>query len=113
MHEMALCEGLVQALEEQALTEGFSRVHRVWLEIGALAAVEPAALRFNFDIVTNGTVAEQARLEIIEVAGTAWCMSCAQSVPVTRFGSGCPHCGSHQLQVTGGQQIKIKQLEVA
>jgi hydrogenase nickel incorporation protein HypA/HybF len=110
---MALCEGLVQALEEQALTQGFTRVHTVWLEIGALATVEPEALRFNFDIVTNGTLAAQARLEIIEVDGTAWCMNCAQTVHITRFGAGCPQCGSYQLQVTDGQQIKIKQLEVA
>jgi Zn finger protein HypA/HybF involved in hydrogenase expression len=37
MHEMAWCEGLLQALEEQAKIQHFARVHAVWLEIGALA----------------------------------------------------------------------------
>ena len=57
MHELALCEGVLQALEEQAEAQCFTRVHAVWLEIGALAAVEPEALRFNFEVVVRGTLA--------------------------------------------------------
>lgn len=112
MHEMALCEGLVQALEEQAGTQGFSRVHAVRLEVGALAAVECDALRFNFDIVARGTLAQDAQLDIVEVAATAWCMPCGTTVKVRHFGDPCPHCGSHQLQVLDGKQITIRQLEV-
>ncbi len=112
MHEMALCEGLVQAIEEQATSQGFSRVHAVWLEVGALAAVECEAMRFNFDIITKGTLAEDARLDIVEVDGTAWCMPCGTSLKLRRFGEPCPRCGSHQLQLVDGKQIKIRQLEV-
>ena len=112
MHEMALCEGLLQAIEEQAGTQGFSRVHAVRLEVGTLAAVECDAMRFNFDIITRGTLAEDARLDIVEVDGTAWCMPCDTAVRLQRFGDACPRCGSHQLQVVDGKQIKIRQLEV-
>ena len=41
MHEMSLCQGVVQILEEQAKTHAFTRVRTVRLEIGPLAAVEP------------------------------------------------------------------------
>ena len=112
MHEMALCEGLVQALEAQAGAAAFSRVHAVELEIGALAAVECEAMRFNFGIVTRGTLAEDARLDIVEVDGRAWCMQCATTVTLRRFGDPCPHCGSLQLQVLDGKQIRIRQIEV-
>lgn len=113
MHEVALCEGLVQALEEQAAAQGFSRVHAVWLEVGTLAAVECDAMRFNFDIVTRGTLAENARLDIVEAEGMAWCMKCGTTVPIRRFGDPCPECGSYQLQILNGKQIRIRQLEVA
>ena len=104
MHEMALCEGLLQSLEDQAQSQGFAKVHAVWLEIGALATVEPDALRFNFDIVMHGTLADSATLEIAEVDGHAWCMQCSTNVPVKRHGEGCPQCGSYQLQILDGQQ---------
>jgi len=112
MHEMALCEGLVQALEEQAGSQGFRRVHAVWVEVGSLAVIECDAMRFNFDIVARGTLAEDAQFNIIEVDGSAWCLPCGAKVVMQRFGDPCPKCGGYQLQVLDGKQIRIKQLEV-
>lgn len=113
MHEMALCEGLVSALQEQARTQDFSRVHAVFLEIGALATIEPDAMSFNFPIVARGTLAEGAALHIAHVDGAAWCMACSTKVSIRAHGEGCPNCGSYQLQVLDGQQMTIKQLEVS
>ena len=67
MHEMSLCESIVQILEDNAKSQGFAKVKTVWLEIGGLSGVEPEAMRFSFDAVTRGTLADRARLEIIEV----------------------------------------------
>jgi len=112
MHELSLCEGILQILQDNARSQGFNTVKAVWLEIGALAGVETSALRFNFDIVTQGSIAERATLNIIDVPGEAWCMQCCKVVPVTQRYDACPDCGSYQLQVTGGEEMKIKELEV-
>ncbi|TWB23759.1 hydrogenase-3 nickel incorporation protein HypA [Nitrospirillum amazonense] len=112
MHEMAICENIRVLIEEQARTQHFSRVERVCLEIGALSGVEVEALRFGFDVVMRGSVAADARLEIVETAGTAWCLPCAVAVTIGRRYDPCPRCGSHQIQVTGGEEMKIRELEV-
>ena len=112
MHEMSLAEGIVQLVEEAARNEGSSRVRAVWLEIGRLASVETEALRFCFDVVTRGGVAEGARLEIVDLPGQAWCMQCAQQVEITEQYAACPRCGSYQLQVTGGNEMRVRELEV-
>ncbi len=112
MHEMAICESIVQVLEKEAQTQNFQQVKTVWLEIGPLAGVELEALRFSFDAVTRGTLADQAKLEIVETEGTAWCLTCAKSVAVQQRYDPCPECGSYQLQVTGGEEMRIKELEV-
>ncbi|MCP3881127.1 MAG: hydrogenase maturation nickel metallochaperone HypA [Sulfitobacter sp.] len=112
MHEMSLCEGVLQILEDNAKQQGFERVKTVWLEIGDLSGVEPEAMRFCFDAVMRGTLADQAGLEIIEAPGRAWCMQCSKAVPASRRFDACPECGSYQLQVTGGDELKIKELEV-
>lgn len=113
MHEMSLCEGILQVLEDQAGEQQYSRVKTVWLEIGALAGVEPAALAFSFDVVCRGTLADGSRLEIIELPATAWCMQCAGPVEIRARHACCPDCGGSQLQVTGGDEMRIKELEVA
>lgn len=112
MHEMSLAEGIVQLVEDTVRAEGCARVRTVWLEIGQLAAVEQEALRFCFDAVTRDSVAEGARLEIIETPGQGWCMQCERAVAVSAMYDPCPHCGSYQIQVTGGNEMRVKELEV-
>ena len=112
MHEMSLCENILQILEQQAETQQYSKVKTIWLEIGALAGVEADALRFCFDAVMQGSLADHAQLEIINVPGQAWCMPCNRNVVVQHRYDLCPHCGSHQLKVNSGDQMRIKELEV-
>ena len=112
MHEMSLCEGILQVLQESAVSEGFSSVKTVWLEIGQLSGVELDAMRFSFDAVMRDSLAQGARLEIIEVPGEAWCLKCAKTVQVRQRFDQCPDCESYQLQVVAGDQMRIKELEV-
>ena len=112
MHEMSLCEGVLQVIEENAAAQKFSKVKTVWLEIGAFSGVEPEAMSFNFDVVVNGTLADGAKLEMIEVPAHAWCMMCAKSVAIKQRYDACPDCGGFQLQVSGGDEMRIKELEV-
>ena len=112
MHEMSLAEGVVQIVEDYARREHFRRVKAVWLEIGRLSGVEAEAMRFCFDAAARDTVAEGARLEIVELAGSAWCLHCSEAVAVAARYDPCPRCGGYQLQVTGGTEMRVKELEV-
>jgi hydrogenase nickel incorporation protein HypA/HybF len=112
MHEMALAEGVISVIEDAARAQGFNRVKTVWLEIGRLAAVEPEALRFSFDVVKRGTIAAEAGIEFVDVPGQAWCMKCGDTVSIDERGAACPACGSYQLQVAGGAEMRVRELEV-
>jgi len=112
MHEMSLCEGILQVLEQEAAKQGFDRVRAVWLEIGSLSSVEPDAMRFSFEVVTHNSLAEGAALHIVDIPGTAWCIHCAKTVAVQQRFDLCPKCGGAQLQVTAGDEMNIKELEV-
>ena len=112
MHEMSLAEGVLQIIEESARSQGFARVSRVFLEIGELSSVEPEALAFCFDAVTRGSIAEGAHLEMIKLPGSAWCMPCAATVEVSEAYAACPRCGGYQLQISGGTEMRVKELEV-
>ncbi|MEJ2622088.1 MAG: hydrogenase maturation nickel metallochaperone HypA [Candidatus Thiodiazotropha sp.] len=112
MSDLSLCEGVLQILEESSASQGFSKVKRVWLEIGELSGVEKEAMRFGFDVVMKETLAEGAELEIIDLPGEAWCMPCSKQVKVAAKFDACPICGSYQLQVTGGDEMRVKELEV-
>jgi hydrogenase nickel incorporation protein HypA/HybF len=112
MHEMALAESIRDLIEAQAAKDHFHHARTVELEIGRLAAVDVAALRFALDIVLRGSSAEGAELLITEPAGQAWCMQCSRAVQLEQRGDPCPACGSYQLTVTGGDQMRVTGLMV-
>ncbi len=112
MHEMSLAEGVLQLIEDAAQAQQFSKVTTIWLEIGQLAGVEADAMRFCFDAVARGSVAEGAQLEIIATPGSGLCMQCAASVALSAVYDACPQCGAHQVKVTGGTEMRVKELEV-
>ena len=113
MHEMSLAEGVLGVVQDAAKAHRPCTVRTVRLEIGALAAVELEALRFAFEVVKRGSVAEGAALDIVHVPGAAWCMQCSRSVSIAGRTDPCPECGSWQLQVTGGDQMRVMELELA
>lgn len=112
MHEMSLAQGVIDVIEAEADAQAFTRVKRVVLEVGALSCVDPHALEFGFSAASKNTCAEGARLEIRVPPGTARCFGCNQDVTVSRRGEGCPSCGSHRLIVTGGEDMRVKEMEV-
>lgn len=112
MHEMSLAEGVLQLVEETAQREGAARVKTVVLEIGRLSSVEPEALRFCFEAVTRGSLADGAALDIIDLPGTGFCVACGKTVALEEIYGACPDCGSHQVQATAGTEMRVKEIEI-
>ncbi len=112
MHEMSLAEGILQLLEDAARREGFGKVRTVFLEIGRLSSVQPEAMAFCFDAVVRGSLAEGARLEIIDVPGTGHCLDCGRDTELDEVYDPCQHCGAVPVQVTGGTVMRVKELDV-
>ena len=96
----------------EAVTERLpdARITCVRLEIGALSGVVADSVRFCFDLVTEGTNLEGARLEITETAGRCRCRACGGDfepdgpIPVCR-------CGSADITVLSGQEFKIASVQ--
>ena len=112
MHEISFAEAVLQLIEDATRQEEFSRVTTVFLEIGVFAGVEVEAMRFCFDAVARGSVAEGARLEIVATPGSGWCMQCSATVALREAFGSCPQCGAYQVQLTGGTEMSLKEIEV-
>ena len=113
MHEMTLAQDVVQIVEDAARRNGATRVAVVHVEIGGLSHVEPEALEFAFEAVARGGLAQGARLDIHRTPGKAQCMPCGETVPLGRLGDACPRCGGYELRVTGGDEMRVRDIEIA
>lgn len=108
MHEMAITESVVAAVSERLPGQPIARVA---LEIGALSGVVADAVRFCFDVCVAGSPLEGATLEIREISGLARCDACGAEVALD-FPVGVCSCGSTELVITCGQELRILEVEV-
>jgi hydrogenase nickel incorporation protein HypA/HybF len=106
---MALTQSVVDAVCEHAAGR---RVHSVKLEVGALCAVVPDAMTFCFDLATEGTVADGASLEVAMRPGEARCRNCDTRFELADPILLCP-CGSADVEVLAGRDLKILSMEVS
>lgn len=109
MHELAITQSVVDAVCEHAAGR---RVRSVRLEVGALCAVVPDSMLFCFDLVTKGTVADGARLDLDIHPGTAHCRGCGTDFELPDPILLC-RCGSADVEVTAGRDLRILSMEVS
>jgi hydrogenase nickel incorporation protein HypA/HybF len=108
VHELAITQSLVSTVAERV---GHSKVRRVRLVVGRLSGVVPDAVMFCFDVCTKDTPLEGARLEIDEVAARARCRECHRESVIEDPIPLCP-CGSPDIALLSGQELRIQEVEV-
>lgn len=111
MHELGIVSELVELAQARVEREGDVRVTRLVLAIGKLSNVMPDAVRFAFDVATEGTRLEGAELEIREVEGRGECRVCRTALvlegPVTQCA-----CGAFDVAWYSGTEVRIVEMEV-
>ncbi len=108
MHELGITRSVVAICVENS---GGAAVKRVTLEIGKLSAILPDAVRFCFDICAKGTVVEGSSLEILEIQGRGRCRACGETLILSALVGRC-ECGSNDLEIIAGEELKVKEMEV-
>ncbi len=109
MHELAITESVVNAVTGRLPD---AKITCVCLEIGPMSGVVPDSVRFCFDLVTEGTGLEGARLEITQPSALARCRACQAEFEPDGQIALC-RCGSADVAVLAGQELKITSVQVA
>jgi hydrogenase nickel incorporation protein HypA/HybF len=109
MHELSITQSVVEICEQNAGGRGVSVVT---LELGELSGVVPEAVAFCFEVCTQGTLLEGARLVIERIAAQARCRVCGAEFAVTAYCDPCSACGGYAVTILSGKELRVKELEV-
>jgi hydrogenase nickel incorporation protein HypA/HybF len=112
MHEMSIAQSLIEIIEEEMEKHGAKALRSVRLHIGQLSAVVPEALSFCFEVITEGTALQGARLDMQIVPLKGCCRGCEAEFEIVDYAFVCPSCGSTRIETTAGQDLSIVELEV-
>lgn len=113
MHELSIAYSLVESVAESAAAHGGGRVLLVRIQVGALSGVVSEALRFSYDIATEGTVLAGSTLEIESIPISIWCEPCAGERQLANsFRFACPDCGAPSADIRRGRELDIVHFEL-
>lgn len=113
MHEMAVCQSLLSQVGRVASDHPDTVVTRVVIAVGPLSGIETDQLARAFDIARQGTVAQDAVLEIEQVPVTIWCDACERTSRVASNRLLCGTCGGWRVTVKSGDELMLKRLSLA
>ncbi|HEY9522594.1 MAG TPA: hydrogenase maturation nickel metallochaperone HypA [Thermopolyspora sp.] len=107
MHEIGMCEGLVDLIEQRAAGR---RVAGVRLRVGARHAVLDDAFDQAFALVSDGTCAAGATMDLIVTPATLTCRACGNSTATRDLLAVCGRCGDDDVELTGGDELVLESL---
>ena len=113
MHEVSVMQSVLDIALEQAQRQGARQIHRIALRVGPLSGVVTEALEFAFDVVTGGTPAEGACLEVERTAVLCFCPGCDREFQPASLLLECPQCRKNDVQVRQGRELELTYLEVS
>jgi len=109
MHEMALAEGILSVVLDAA---GDQPVRKVDLRVGALQLVVPESLQFSFQLASDGTLAQNAAINIEDVPARLRCKQCHAETVLRQPPFQCEHCSSSDIEIVSGEEVLVEAVEL-
>jgi hydrogenase nickel incorporation protein HypA/HybF len=113
MHEISIMQSALDMALEKATASAVQRIHCLRLRVGEMTGVVPEALQFAFDVLREGTLASEARLEVESVPVRCWCATCQREFKPQDFLHECPECGHASQEVRSGLELELGSMEVS
>lgn len=112
MHELAITQSILDIAQKAAEEHGAKRVQSVRIMLGEYSGVVPQCIQYYFDVISKGTIAEGAMLDIQRLPVVIHCNACNMESQIERLHVSCPLCGSTDLKLIQGREFYIESLEV-
>jgi hydrogenase nickel incorporation protein HypA/HybF len=108
VHELALSQALADRVAEHAAGRPVTLVQ---VRVGHLRQVVPESLAFAWELLTEQTELEGARLEIEHVPAVVECQRCRTTTRLDLPLLLCGTCGGTDVELRSGEEFGIRAIE--
>jgi len=111
MHEASIAVELVDQVVQTAQNHHAFKVEEVDVLVGVMREIVPEALELTFSATSAGTIAEGAKLRIMEERIIAVCRVCDCLFAPEHLLFMCPRCRQADARIVAGNDILLKSLK--
>ncbi len=112
MHELAICQSLMDQVESIALERDAQCVTSIVVAMGPLSGVEAQLLKNAYPIASAGTVAEEAELIIEHLPVRVKCSQCGSESEALPNKLICKQCGDWRTTLVSGDELLLMSVEL-
>jgi len=112
MHELAICQSLINQVEGIALQHRAKSVSLIVVGIGPLSGVEAQLLKNAYPIASAGSVAENTELVIEYLPVKVKCNNCGCESDALPNKLVCKQCGNWQTSLVSGDELLLMSVEL-
>lgn len=112
VHELSIAENILNISLQEAKKHGASKVRSIKIKMGVLKELLPECINYYFKIISRGSMAEDAVIEIEKLPMVVRCKVCGSSSKIEFKNFRCPACQSQNLDIIQGNEFYIESLEV-
>ncbi len=112
MHEISITQQMVDLVLQEAQKSGATKVRQINLVIGEMATVIDDCVRFYFEFISKGTLAEGAALNFRKMPLSARCNGCRMVFAPANQDWRCPKCRKWDAEIISGKEFYLDSLEI-
>ncbi|MEJ2708005.1 MAG: hydrogenase maturation nickel metallochaperone HypA [Anaerolineales bacterium] len=112
MHELAVTESILEIAIRHAPARDQVKITDLYLVIGQLSTIVDDSIQFYWDIISEGTIAQGARLHFRRIPAELSCQNCGHHYAPSDEVLACPNCSSVQIKVVAGEEFYMEAIEV-
>jgi hydrogenase nickel incorporation protein HypA/HybF len=112
MHELSVTQSILEIALRHAEEAGAKKILQLNLTIGQLSSIVDDSVQFYWDMVSQDTIAEGAKLNFKRIPTVLLCLNCNHRYTHTEEDLACPKCGSTQIKVISGQEFMLDSIDV-
>jgi hydrogenase nickel incorporation protein HypA/HybF len=121
VHEISIAGAIIDSVLDSAKKNDAKKVEEIFIEVGEFTALNPVQLKFIFETITKGTVAEGAKYDIQVVKPLISCRKCSYRGAIEFFEKlhfflpviKCPDCGDTDVDIIAGRECCVKKIRIS
>jgi hydrogenase nickel incorporation protein HypA/HybF len=112
VHELAVTQSILDIALENARKADAKQITGINLQVGQLASLVDDSIQFYWDILSEGTIAIGAKLNIERIPIEMRCFDCGHIFYPRPDTFDCPECKSIRVQVVQGDEMRVVSIDV-